>query len=113
MPKIHRGSHAPYEAVVGIVGHGLGRLHYAYRDQCYGGQELQFRVRTAKHRYSPLGDGSANSELRKLGITGPKRPACPTCWTEVSRNGKCECSDGNNFAHTTKFGDGRVYTKAV
>ncbi|QXO13693.1 hypothetical protein SEA_DUMPTRUCK_38 [Gordonia phage DumpTruck] len=100
MPKIYRGSHAPYEAIVGIVGHGLGRLQYAYRDQCYGGDELQFRVRTAHHRYSPLGDGGANSELRKLGVTGPKRAACPTCWTEVSLTNDCECSDARQLVRS-------------
>lgn len=92
-------SQRPYADVVGINGHGLGGLQYAYRERCYGGEELQFRVRSARHRYSPLGDSYANAELRKLGLSGAKRTTCPNCFTELSLSNACECSDALGYFH--------------
>lgn len=104
MPILHRSSpeqlqriaerKAIYTNVVGVESKGLGKLQYAYREGCYGGEELQFRVRKATHRWSPLGDGGANTELRKLGLVGENRAICPTCFITVSAGtNACECSD--------------------
>ena len=104
MPILHRGSAALHQRiaeskaiftnVVGVESKGLGKLQYAYREGCYGGEELQFTIRSATHRWSPMGDGGANTELRKLGIIGEHRPTCPTCFTVVGAgNGACECSE--------------------
>lgn len=77
--------------VVGVECKGLGKLSVGYREKCYGGDELQFRMRSARPQFSPFGDAYANAELRKLGLNGPTRYVCPNCWMEASVSGKCEC----------------------
>lgn len=80
-----------FGSIVGIEGKGLGKLSAGYRETCYGGDELQFRVRSAKVITSPLGDGYANSELRRLGMMGLVNDACPDCHMEKSCSGHCLC----------------------
>lgn len=81
-----------FGSVVGVESKGLGKLSNGYRERCYGGDELQFKVRTARWTPSEFGDASANAELRKLGLAGRINEICGDCFTEVSASNNCECN---------------------
>lgn len=80
-----------FGSVVGVESKGHGKLPNGYRETCYGGNELQFRVRTAKVLPSLFGDGYANAELRRLGLDGVRRYVCPNCRMETTPAGGCFC----------------------
>lgn len=97
MPKLLRRTIIPFRSdpvfgrIAGIECRGLSKLSAAYREKCYGGEELQIPIRSARPAFSPSGDGYANAQLRKMGFSGPERRVCTDCWTETSVGGFCNC----------------------